>query len=240
MQDIDSYLQKMGVKDPGLRRRLETSVPFADRSALGGAAGGAARQPVEPLNAAAHDAASGRSVGGAPVLLVCCDACGSLGGLEALLEALDMPAFAVFMPEGEVEEAPADVAEVAMLALKAARGLVPAGSPLMLAGVGFGAVLAHEMVLQLANASPDARLGLALFEGLHTIRNPASVLSWLPPAKRLDVCQLAAALYPALAAGAGATAPGIDAFAARLASLVGYDEQLDYVASFKPAQVGDV
>lgn len=237
MQDIDSYLQKMGVRDPALRRRLETAVPFADQAALAGGGAGGPRKAVAPLNSAAHEAAAGRGVHGAPVLLACCDAGGGLGGMEALLAGLELPVFAVRVPDEEAADDPADVAEAAMLALKAARGLVPAASPLLVGGVGHGAVLAHEMALQLAAAAPGAPLALVLLEGCHSPRYPAALLSWLPPAQREEVCQVAAALYPVVAAAAGAAVPGVEAFAARLASLPGYDEQLDYVASFKPAEV---
>lgn len=134
MQDIDSYLEKMGVKDPALRRRLETSLPGTNP--LAGSASGAARglQAVSPANAAAVAAASSGDARGMPVLLLCCDAGGSLGGLEPLLAAMELPAFAVCMPEGDVAEAPADVTELATLALKAARVVVPPGSRLLLGG----------------------------------------------------------------------------------------------------------
>ena len=56
----------MGVKDAGLRRRLETQLPFADQAALAGGEGSQARQPVAPLNAAARDGGSAGS--GTPAL----------------------------------------------------------------------------------------------------------------------------------------------------------------------------
>lgn len=133
MQDIDSYLQKMGVKDPALRRRLEIALPGADPAA---AAGGAelGLHAVSAANAVAAAAASSGDARGAPVLLLCCDAGGSLGGLEPLVAALELPVYAVCMPEGDVAEAPADMAELASLAMKAARGVVPPGSRLLLGG----------------------------------------------------------------------------------------------------------
>lgn len=130
----------MGVSDPRLRQRLEAQVPFADAGALGAGAADAAVPPVAPLNAAARSAA-GRAGGtgsadGSPTLLVCCDAGGGLGGLEPVLAALELPVFAVCLPEGGVEDAPADVAELALLGIKAARGVVPPGSRLLVAGEG--------------------------------------------------------------------------------------------------------
>lgn len=106
-------------------------------------------------------------------------------------------------------------------------------------GVGYGAVLAHELAIQLSDSSADAPLALALFEGAHSLCSPAGLLSWLPEARRQEVCQVAAVLYPEVLAGAGSAAPSLEAFASRLASVAGYDEQLEYVASFRPAEVRD-
>jgi len=131
-----------------------------------------------------------------------------------------------------------DMAELAALAVKALRA-DPAASRharLVLAGVGYGAVLAHEMALQLHRNS-DRVHALALFEGLHAVHAPAAVVSWLGEAQREEVCQVAALLYPLVRRAAGAGAPSLDAFAARLASVPDYDGQLDYVASFRPKEV---
>ena len=125
----------MGVKDPALRRRLETAMPGADPALAGGVGGD--RQAVSPVNAAAREASGRRGTAfeaSAPVLLVCRDAGGGLGGLDALLAALDLPAYAVCLPEGDLAEAPADVAELASLAVKMVRAAVPAGARLLLAG----------------------------------------------------------------------------------------------------------
>lgn len=240
LADIDSYLEKMGVKDARLRARLETQLPYTDPSSIAGG-GARALQAVSPLNAAAREggsAAGSPHAAALPTLLVCCDAGGGLGGLEPVLAALDLPAFAVCLPEGSsMEAAPADVPELAALAIKAARGVVPAGSRLVVAGVGFGGVLAHELSLQLSATSAEPPLALALLVGPHSLRSSAALLAWLPEERRHEVCQAGAALFPAVAAAAGAAAPSFEAFVSRLASLAGYDEQLDYVAGFKPEDV---
>ena len=140
LQDVDSYLEKMGVKDPGLRRRLETQLPYSDPAALDAAGSQGQQQAVAPLNAAARGSLPGgsgggrRAAAGAPVLLLCCDSGGGLGGLEPLLPSMELPVFGVCLPEGEVADAPADVAELASLAIKAVRRAVPAGSRLLLGG----------------------------------------------------------------------------------------------------------
>ncbi len=160
LQDIDSYLAKMGVKDANLRRRLETALPYTDQAALGAGGAGGAPAPVAPLNAAARQAAavaaggSGAWRADAPVLLVCCDAGGGMGGLEQLLAAVELPVFAVRLPEGEVEDAPAELAELAMLGTKAMRGVVPPGARLVVAGArqrsrGMGRALCALLLLLL-------------------------------------------------------------------------------------------
>lgn len=128
-----------------------------------------------------------------------------------------------------------ELARLAAKSLRAHPALARQGR-LILAGVSYGAVLAHELALQLQGSGSDAVQALALFEGLHTVHAPATVLGWLEGAAREEVCRVAGLLYPLVCRAAGASAPSIDAFATRLASIAGYDEQLEYVASFKPAE----
>lgn len=101
-------------------------------------------------------------------------------------------------------------------------------------------MLAHELALQLSATSAEPPLALALLEPPQSVRNPATLLSWLPEQQRAEVCQVASVLHPAVAAGAGAEAPSFDAFVSRLASIPDHNQQLDYVATFKPAEVGDI
>jgi thioesterase domain-containing protein len=105
-----------------------------------------------------------------------------------------------------------------------------------LSGVGFGGVLAHEIAIQL-DAVSDRVAAFALFEGCHVVPNPTATLNWLSTREqRNEMCQAGAAVYPQVVAAAGTDAPSIDAFVARLASINGFEGQLDYVASFKPKQ----
>ena len=99
IQEIDAYLEKMGVKDAALRRRLETQMPFSSEQAVSSALTMAGRQaPVAALNAAAEHAAAspGEHL---PALVVCCDASGTFGGLEPLFGAMEMPCYGIFMPQ---------------------------------------------------------------------------------------------------------------------------------------------
>ena len=105
------------------------------------------------------------------------------------------------------------------------------------AGVGFGGVLAHELALQLSAISAEPPLALALLEPPQSLRAPATLLSWLFEQQRAEVCQVASVLYPAVAAAAASSAPSFEAFVARLASIPDHNQQLDYVATFKPPEV---
>ena len=237
IQDIDEYLRKMGVKDSSLRQKLETAMPYASAdgvdSALAAAALSAGQHPVVPVNAAAKQAYK-ESTSEDPILVVCCDANGTLGGLEAVLTALELPVFAVQVPsDAELWES-ADIPELATVAVKSLQRTLPRGSrDLILGGVGFGGVLAHEIALQL-DAISDKVAAFALFEGAHVVSNPKTALNWLRPEQQREVCQAGAVVYPAVLAAAGAGAPSMDAFVARLASISGFEAQLDYVSSFKP------
>ena len=239
IQDIDAYLRKMGVKDPTLRQRLETAMPYASAdsvdSALAAAASGST-QAVAPMNASAKQQ---HIDGDSPCLIVCCDANGTLGGLEDILGALDLPVYVVRVPANNEELwESADVPELATVAVKSLQRALPASASreLILSGVGFGGVLAHEIALQL-DAVSDRVAAFALFEGCHVVSNPDSTLNWLSTREqRNEICQAGAAVYPAVVAAAGADAASIDAFVARLASIDGFEAQLDYVASFKPRE----
>jgi len=242
IQDIDAYLRKMGVKDPSLRQRLETAMPYASAdgvdSALAAAASGPT-QAVAPMNASAKQQADHQDGSeSVPSLIVCCDANGTLGGLEDILGCLDIPVFVVRVPANNEELwESADVPELATVAVKSLqRALPPSARELILSGIGFGGVLAHEIALQL-DAVSDRVAAFALFEGFHVVTNPASTLNWLSTREqRNEICQAGAAVYPAVVAAKGADAPSIDAFVARLASINGFEAQLDYVALFKPKE----
>jgi thioesterase domain-containing protein len=271
IRDIDAYLRKMGIDDPGLRMRLESALPYAGgaqgvEGALSDGDGIDDLQPIIAINAAAvklqkemsmqqQAGQCGGMVGSGneggdgmlmtmPVLAVCMDANRTLGGMEASLSRLDVPCFAVRVPaDVALWEAP-DVSELALLARKALRERLGRHCRLIIGGVGFGGILAHELALQLDREGSRAVEALALFEGHSVVNNPTVTLNWLSDAARDEVCQVAALVLPMIQSavaqqskdGSSSMPPTIDSLAVRLASIDGYDEQLDYIASFKPEQ----
>ena len=169
IQEIDQYLKKMGVSDPSLRRRVETQLPYTSGDAVSSALAAAHRmEPLVHLNAAGRalleGAGASNAAAPAVALVLCCDADGGGGGMESLLAQLELPALALRLPdeseEGGLDSAPPDVPQLARLGAKLLRAAaLPPACRLALAGVGFGALLAHDLALQhVAVVQPPARV----------------------------------------------------------------------------------
>jgi thioesterase domain-containing protein len=107
------------------------------------------------------------------------------------------------------------------------KGTLPS-SPLIIGGVGHGAIVAHEAALQLQAVGITPR-ALALFEGRFVAANTSADLGWLPRHSREALAQIATSLYSPLKK-AGGKVP-LDAIAARLASLPTYEMQISYLRS---------
>jgi len=164
--NIDAYLAGMGVNDPNLRKRLETALPYSGGEAAVGAALAetAAVEAIIPLNASAR---SGRAPPDMPALIVCCDANGTVGGLDSLFAGLEMPCFAVRLPLDDALWDAGDVPELAALCLKSIKKRMAASASnasnggevkrrMLAAGVGFGGVVAHELALQFHKLEVEA------------------------------------------------------------------------------------
>lgn len=136
------------------------------------------------------------------------------------------------------------VPELASLVLKAVAAKVrPHRHRLVMAGVGYGGVIAAEAALQLHRATGLPQ-PLVLLEGAFTVRYSDVVFNFVPKGEaRDDICQVATLLWPTIQAamsggdGAGEWGPSKEAFGVRLASLNSHDEQLAYIDTFKPAEV---
>jgi hypothetical protein len=161
--NIDAYLAGMGVNDPNLRKRLETALPYSGGEAAVGAAlvETAAVDAIIPLNASAR---SGRAPPDMPALIVCCDANGTVGGLDSLFAGLEMPCYAVRLPLDDALWDAGDVPELAALCLKSIKKRMAASASnggevkrrMLATGVGFGGVIAHELALQFHKLEVEA------------------------------------------------------------------------------------
>lgn len=100
LKEVDAYLEKMGVTDAGMRRRLETHMPGASEQAVSSALPeDGTKEAVVALNREAQRAGADAQALQQPALVVCCDASGAYGGLERLLEVLEMPCWGVAVPQ---------------------------------------------------------------------------------------------------------------------------------------------
>lgn len=234
IRDIDSYLKKMGVDDPGLRRRLEVAMPYATEEGVGSAFTGSSKDQISAINRAGKAWQEQTGSGDVEALLiVCCEANGTLGGLETIFSNVDIPAFAVHLPQDNLLWEAPDLNELATVAMKALQRTIPMNKPVVVGGVGFGGLLAHELALHLDGLN-DNVCTLALFEGLYTIKDNTQVSQLLSEEAAVDTCQAAVALYPLILETMGPKAPPLDEIVIRLAETPAFDEQLDYLASFRP------
>mmetsp|Transcript_4707 Transcript_4707/g.9392 ORF Transcript_4707/g.9392 Transcript_4707/m.9392 type:complete len:240 (+) Transcript_4707:2-721(+) len=120
-----------------------------------------------------------------------------------------------------------------MMATKALQMTIPMHCSIIVGGVGFGGLLAHELALHLEGLKSNVR-ALALFEGCYVIKDSSRVFQMLPAQAAMDTCQVALALYPLIINAMGPERGALDDFVQHVAQKRSFDEQLDYVASFKP------
>jgi acyl transferase domain-containing protein/NADPH:quinone reductase-like Zn-dependent oxidoreductase/acyl carrier protein/thioesterase domain-containing protein len=239
IQDIDSYLKKMGVDNPDLRRRLEVSMPYATEEGVGNALTSSRKEAVSALNPAGKAWQSQGITGDVEaIVLVCCDANGSLGGMEAIFAHMEVPVFAIYLPQDNLLWEAPDLHELATVAVKALQRTIKLGRPLVISGVGFGGLLAHELALHLDSVSNNVA-ALALIEGFNIIKDPKPILDLLTGETAYDTCQAAMAMYPMISDSKGSGAPTVDDFALSLANISGFDGQLDYVSSFRPVEISE-
>jgi thioesterase domain-containing protein len=91
-----------------------------------------------------------------------------LPDIVAALQRLPRQVYALLMPPLKQLSQLHTVASLAELFCAAIRSTVPQG-PLVLAGIGAGGVVAHEMAVQLQRAGQQVRLGQAFWQHLSLI-----------------------------------------------------------------------
>lgn len=173
---------------------------------------------------------------GLPTMVIVADAIGTLSGLAETLASVDIDCFAVYPPASLSVQHIWRVDSINQLATDCLTAVDPHldcrhKSPLVIGGVGHGAIIAHEMALQLQSAGTPPR-ALVLFEGRNVAANPDADIQWLPLEARDTLAQVATALHPVIRS-VGGRAP-LGAVAARLASLDGFESQMSYLHSLAP------
>jgi len=208
---------------------------------------------VMPLNASAAEIGENASPTPPPhhlpALIICCDANGSVGGLEAMFAGFKMPCYAVRTPppfahEEDILDAD-NVSDLAAMCLKSVKKYITSHSGgngsqrFLAAGVGFGSVIAQELALLLesddqvdgeekSGNNNNGAFKAFIFDNLHTIHPTQS--------PEEEVCQLVTIMWPLLMHGAdkaGLTAEAIVANLVTIGNLGNFDEQLEYLDTFR-------
>jgi hypothetical protein len=149
-------------RDRGIRQRLTAGMPVADLEEVAVTASRARPaqliRPLQPAAAAVTAAASGRRTSPVPLadpslppVVVVPDAEVPLPDIVAALQRLPRQVYVLLMPPLKQMAQLRTVASLAELFCQAIRSTVPPG-PLVLAGVGAGGVVAHEMAVQMQRA----------------------------------------------------------------------------------------
>ncbi|CAD7696942.1 unnamed protein product, partial [Ostreobium quekettii] len=144
LQDLDRYLEDMGVKDDNLRHRLQGALPWVDEEDLAKAstASSSTLPAIIRLN---NPSASGSAL---PPLFVVHDAAGGLGGMRGAFSHMERPCYGLLLQEATLKASLQTVPDLAALYLAAIRSRRARG-PYVIGGVGMGCVIAYEVAAQL-------------------------------------------------------------------------------------------
>ncbi|KAK9815594.1 hypothetical protein WJX72_006498 [[Myrmecia] bisecta] len=123
VNEIDAYLQQMGVKDEVLRRRVEGALPWTDEQGLQAASAAIAHRPITQLNSPQH-ASLDSSL---PSVFVVVDADRSLGPLHDVLALVPRPCFALQLPQDNVLAQTASIQQIATAMHATLRAQQPSG-----------------------------------------------------------------------------------------------------------------
>ncbi|KAL0047289.1 hypothetical protein WJX82_000056 [Trebouxia sp. C0006] len=160
IQEMDKYLQKMGVQDQSARRGVEPQVSGTDVLQVQPAA--SASVDILPLNASARTAAvtpglsSTAGITATPCFVVLDDAWRGSGDLADVFEGIQQPCFGLQLLQEDVMQQPTDLPQLAGLYGAALRQHLPNNSPCIIGGVGLGTMPSMrraKLVQQVANQS---------------------------------------------------------------------------------------
>lgn len=180
-----------------------------------------------------------------PVVVLCTDANGGISGLETFCSIVQVPIFAVTLPLDEkMMEEVTTLTELAELVAKAARAQIlrrRPGARLLMAGVGFGGVVAFEAAAWLQSETGMA-YPLLLFDGLGTVLEHLEAFFWMVDEEDEELDELAqtvAVLYPTMLEAQKHGKPVLtkEGFAARLYGLETFEAKLDWIATHKPPEM---
>lgn len=131
-----------------------------------------------------------------PLVIICADANGYLGGLESVISRLRFPCFFVDALRNEhawSAKKMEDVASLVLVALQQILNGLKTDQVVIFSGLGFGAVLAHALVVHAQGVGIPG--SLVLFEGQGALIDDANAIDWIPQETRILLQQVAAQAY---------------------------------------------
>lgn len=221
IQDIDRYLEEMGVQDDALRHKLQNALPWADSEEIKQAA--VARGKLHPSIIRLNRSQPSNST--LTPLFVIHNASGSLSGARGIFSEMERACFGLILPSEAPLWGVTEVHELAQLFVAVIRSKHPIG-PYAIAGVGFGCVVAYEIAVQMQEKS-DKLDALLLFED--SILREGWAMVQQPWFKAYGLVE--------------SQKPGINMrdFAAQgeMLTYEGYDRQIEYILSLIPDTTND-
>lgn len=145
--------------DAAIRQRLASALPVADLEQIAGGSGSVAApvRPAQLLRPLSNPPSSPRAPRLAPLIIIP-DADGQLPDLGEALEKLPRRSFVIDYPPRRHLARLRSVVALAGVLAQAVRDAAPPG-PYVIAGVGLGGVVAHEVAVQLQRSGEQVRGG---------------------------------------------------------------------------------
>lgn len=221
IQDIDRYLEEMGVQDDSLRHKLQNALPWADSEEIKQAA--ASRGKLHPSIIRLNRLQPSNNA--LTPLFVIHNASGSLSGARGVFSEMERACFGLILPSEAPLWGVTDVVDLAHLFVAVIKSKRPVG-PYALAGVGFGCIIAYEIAVQMQEQGDKLDV-LLLFEdsilreGWMMVQQP-----WFKAYGLIESQNHSADMKDFVAQG-------------EMLAYEGYDRQIEYILSLMPNTMND-
>ena len=161
MQELDRYLEEMGVEDTSLRAKLQGALPWTDLDSLVQAT--ATSSSSTSLSCIRLNSSLATDQDAPQTVFVIHDATGSLAGLRGAFAHFRCICYGLLMPEDIAQWRDMCMESLARIFVATVYDKAPNG-PYVLCGIGLAGSLAHEIALQLNHHRPGDVEALLLFE----------------------------------------------------------------------------
>lgn len=168
-----------------------------------------------------------------PVLIVCVDAAGGLGCLEYFFRSMECPCFCYDPLEEHDNWQASTLEEVAMKAFETLVTELPLHlGNLVIAGIGYGAVLAHAISTQI-EIERSVQVSVVLIEGAGVLLSDGASVEWIETESRRLLLQLSTQIFD-IASANGRRAVNKEAIMIRLSQLQSTSQQMYELSKLCP------